>query len=109
VSAEVAGTLACLSARTPLQALVLNASRPRGQRWRLRLDRPLSVGQPLTLYATTRLEAEPPLPGEGDKGRRERWQVPLPAVLGVSRLEGEVILHLAGGDLVQVETVGLRE
>src|SRR5262249_46450507 len=32
-----------------------------------------------------------------------------PAVLGTAHLEGEVTLHLSGGDLVQVETSGLRE
>src|SRR6185369_11185925 len=36
-------------------------------------------------------------------------QVPLPSVLGATRMEGEVTLHLMGADLVQVETTGLRE
>ena len=35
--------------------------------------------------------------------------VPLVSVLGASRLDGEVTLHLSGADLVSVEANGLRE
>ncbi len=95
---EAAGALHGLAARTPLQAAILLAARPVGERWRLTLARPLRTREPL------RLRAMRPL-----RPRDERWHVPLPVVLGAGRMEGEVTLHLAGADLVQIQTVGLRE
>jgi hypothetical protein len=67
-----------------------------GERWRLTLARPLR--EPVTLAGS----------GELRRGG-DRVDVPLPAVLGAGRMEGEVKLYLAGANLVQVEGVGLRE
>jgi len=39
----------------------------------------------------------------------DRWEVPLPVVVGADRMEGEVKLHLTGADLVHAHTSGLRE
>jgi hypothetical protein len=100
--AEVAVGLAALGARDALSVAALLAGRPLGQRWRLTLERPLRSGEVLALHATHQLE-----PAGG--GAAPRWQVPLPAVLGAAPMEGEVTLHLAGADLVQVEAYGLRE
>jgi hypothetical protein len=96
--AEVAGAFAVLGARTPLEAAVGFVARPLGEHWRLTLDRPLRAREPLVLKGGHKLER-----ADG------RWDVPLPLVLGAVRLEGEVTLHLAAADLVQVEAVGLRE
>jgi hypothetical protein len=41
--------------------------------------------------------------------RDRRWEVPLLTVRAAQHMEGEVTLHLAGADLVRVETAGLRE
>ncbi len=87
-----------LGARSPVQAAVLLAARPTGERWRLTLARPLRAREPLRLHATRPLQP-----------RDNLWHVPLPVVLGAGRMEGEVTLHLAGADLVQVQTAGLRE
>jgi len=95
---EMACALHMLGARGPLQAAVLLAAHPSGERWRLTLARPLRAREPLRLHATRALQP-----------RGDRWHVPLPVVLGAGRMEGEVALHLAGADLVQVRTAGLRE
>jgi hypothetical protein len=95
---EVADTLRVLAARDALQAAAVHAARPSGERWRLTLARPLRAGEPLLLRATRQL-----------RSRDDRWRVPLPVILNAGRMEGEVTLHLAGADLVRVETVGLRE
>jgi hypothetical protein len=95
---EAAAALAVLGASDPLQATVGFATCLRGERWRITLDRPLRVRQPLVLHASRKLEPA------GD-----RWDVPLPVVLGSERLEGDVTLHLMGADLVQVDAPGLRE
>jgi hypothetical protein len=99
VAQDVAGSLGVLAARGPLHAAGLLAARPAGQHWRLTLSRPLRVGEPLRLVATARLEAGP----------GGRWEVPLVWVPAAGRGEGEVTLHLAGADMVQVEAAGLRE
>jgi hypothetical protein len=95
---EATGALHVLAARDPLQAAVLSAALPAGERWRLRLARPLRTHEPLHLRATRQLQPH-----------GNRWRVPLPVILNAGRMEGEVTLHLAGADLVRVETVGLRE
>ncbi len=95
---EVADALQVLAARDALQTAALHAARPSGERWRLTLARPLGAKEPLRLRATRQL-----------RSRDDRWRVPLPIVLNAGRMEGEVTLHLAGADLVRVETVGLRE
>jgi hypothetical protein len=96
--AEVAGGLSALAARGPAQAAALLAARPRGERWRLTLARPLRVREPLVLRATRRLA-----PAGG------RWRVPLPSLPAAARMEGEVTLYLAGADLVRAEAVGLHD
>jgi hypothetical protein len=98
VAAEAAGALSALAARDAAGAAALLAARPRGERWRLTLARPLRVREPLVVQATRRL---------GPAGGR--WEVPLPTLPGAARLDGEVTLHLAGADLVQAETEGLRD
>ncbi len=95
---ELAAELSALGASNPLQAAVAVVARPRGERWRLFLDRPLQVHQPLLVHAHQQLEPT-----------ADRWEVPLPVVLNTERLEGEVTLHLTGADRVQVEAPGLRE
>ncbi len=96
---EAAGVLGVLAARDPVQAAVLVAARPAGQHWRLALAAPLRAREPLRLAATALLEP----------GRDGRWEVPLVSVPAAGRTDGEVTLHLAGADLVQVEAAGLRE
>jgi hypothetical protein len=102
---EVAGALAELAAATPLQAAVLHVCRPPGSFWRLTFERPLAVRRGLTLRATRTLERAP-----GSEAASEPiWEVPLALVLGASRQESEVTLHLSGTDLVSVAGTGLRE
>jgi hypothetical protein len=84
-----------------LLAAPLRAASLGGERWRLTLARPLTG--PLTLRGDGELLRQPGLLPEG------RIDVPLLAVLGGARMEGEVRLYLAGTNLVQVDTVGLRE
>ena len=95
--AEIASTLNVLSARNPLQAAVLLAARPSGERWRLTLARPL------------RARAAPTARHAASSGTRQRLARPIAGRPRAGRMEGEVTLHLAGADLVQVQTVGLRE
>lgn len=87
-----------LAARTPLQAIAAAAVRPHGERWRLTLARPLRPRETLRLHARRSLQP-----------RDNRWEIPLPVVRGVERLEGEVRLYLERGDLVSLQTLGLRE
>jgi hypothetical protein len=96
--AETADCLRVLAACNPLQAAGLLAARPSGERWRLTFARPLRARETIRLQATRHLHP-----------RDNRWQVPLPVVLSPGRMEGEVTLHLARGDLVQMQTVGLSE
>jgi hypothetical protein len=95
-SQEAAGVLSVLACRDPVQAAAMLAA---GQRLRLRLARPLRAREPLRLVATALLKP----------GRDGRWEVPLVIVPTAVRMEGEVTLHLAGADVVQVEAAGLRE
>jgi hypothetical protein len=95
---ETSWALHFLAARDPLQAAVATALRPTGEHWRLTLARPLRLREPLRLCAQHRL-----LP------RENRWQVPLPVVLGSERMEGEVVLHLADAGLALVHRIGLHE
>jgi hypothetical protein len=97
-SSEASDLLHLLASTDPLQAAVVWAARPAGERWRLTLTRPLTSREPLRLQARQRLQP-----------RDNRWQVPLPTILGADRMEGEVTLHLAGTDLVHVNSIGLRE
>src|SRR5262249_14924723 len=97
-AAEAVGALAALAARDPVQAAALLAVRPQAQRWRLTLARPLRVREPLELSASAGLPSA-----------AAPWQVPPPVGLRAERMEGEVTLHLAGADLVQVEEAGLHE
>jgi hypothetical protein len=96
--AEAGSVLGVLASANAVEAAVLLAARPGGEHWRLTLARPLHIREPLLLHATRKLES-----------RSGRWNVPLPAVLGAERMEGEVTLHLVGSDLIQAETFGLRE
>jgi hypothetical protein len=73
-------------------------ARQRGEYWRLVFTRPLVGRNALVLHASRRLGAH-----EG------HWEAPLPLVLNASRMEGEVTLHLAGGNRLPLETAGLRE
>jgi hypothetical protein len=97
-SNETSSLFHMLAAHDPLQAAVLHAARPTSERWRMTLSRPLPVREPLRLRARRRIQL-----------RDNRWEIPLPVVLGADRMEGEVMLHLTGADLVQVHSVGLRE
>src|SRR5262249_46660372 len=42
-----------------------------------------------------------------EKARQRRWEVPLVTVPSAERFDGQATLHLAGVDLLQVETLGL--
>ncbi len=95
---ETVDALQGLAARTPLEAAALFAARPGGEHWRLTLAQPLRARQPLRLHAVRSLQQRP-----------DGWHVPLPVVLGAARMEGEVTLHLAGADVVQVHSAGLSE
>ncbi len=97
---EAAAHLHALAARDPVGAAALLAARPRGEWRRLVLARPLGPRESVTLRATYEVPRTP----EGD-----RWEVPLVTVPAAARVEGEVVLHLAGANRVQVETYGLRE
>jgi hypothetical protein len=97
-SNETSCGLHLLAASHPLQAAVVMAARPTSERWRLTLARPLRPREPLRLHARRRL-----LPHEN------RWDVPLPVVVGAERMAGEVVLHLADAGLALVHSVGLRE
>lgn len=97
-SSEISCLLHILGATDPLSAAVAQVTRPTGERWKLTLTRPLHAREQLHLRARRRLLS-----------RDEQWDVPLPVVLGTVRMEGEVMLHLAGTNLVQVHPIGLRE
>jgi hypothetical protein len=97
-SNEISCALHFLAVSHPLQAAIVEAARPAGERWRLTLARPLRLREPLRLHARRRLQRH-----------GNRWDVPLPVVLGAERMEGEVVLHLAGAGLVPVQSVGLQE
>lgn len=97
-SNELSSVLHLLAAAHPLQAAVVQAVQPTGERWRLTLTRSLRVREPLRLYARRRLQS-----------RDHRWDVPLPIVFGAERMEGEVVLHPAGAGRLHVQSVGLRE
>jgi hypothetical protein len=102
---ETAAVLAGLAATTPLQAVALEAARPRGSFWRLTLQRPLKVRQPLILHCMHELM---PVPGT-DPAHRPTWEIPLAKVEGASRQDGEVALHLEGSESIIVNSSGLRE
>lgn len=95
---ETSYALHLLAAAHPLQAALVQALQPAGERWRLTLTRPLRFHEQLRLHARRLL----PL-------RRNRWEVPLPIVLGTERMEGEVTLHAADASLLPVQSIGLRE
>jgi hypothetical protein len=97
-SNEISCGMHLLAASHPLQAALVMAARPASERWRLTLARPLRLREPLRLYAQRRL-----LP------RDNRWDVPLPVVVGAERMEGEVVLHLADAGLALVHSAGLQE
>jgi hypothetical protein len=108
--------LACLAAVSPLGALALQAARPPGSFWRLTLERPLALRQPLTLRTTL---AAVPVSGQLHDGRA--WVVPLIVVPGSGgaivggqspypwRGESEVTIHLASARLISLVGSGLRE
>jgi hypothetical protein len=95
---EEASAAAVLAARNPLDVACFLAARPRGQRWRLSLMRPLRPREPLRLVAALPL-------GLGAAGR----EVPLVVVPSAERMEGEVTLPAASGKRAEVLVIGLRE
>ncbi|MBV9125194.1 MAG: hypothetical protein JO112_17700, partial [Planctomycetes bacterium] len=56
------------------------------------------------LLATVARRQVPPQPSA-----TRHWDIPLPVVLTADPMEGQVTLHLAGAELVQVQSVGLQE
>jgi hypothetical protein len=100
----VAAALAGLAARSPLQVAAAATARPGGSFWRLTFDRPLGLRQPLTLRAAL---AAVPAPGPAQDG--PAWVVPLVAVPGAGRSDGEVTIYLAPGRQVSPVATGLRE
>ncbi|HLN30033.1 MAG TPA: hypothetical protein VK395_19985 [Gemmataceae bacterium] len=132
--AEVAPQLSGLAATDPLSAAaLLSMPSSRGSLWRLTFAEPLA--EPVTLETTLDIaRVEPaaiaaalpgPLAGATPLGAAvwsalaqqiatrampaEKWAIPLLTVLAADRMEGEVKVHLAGADLVEVEALGLRE
>jgi hypothetical protein len=97
--------LALLAASNPLQSAVLLAGCLRGEQWRLKLERPLRMGETVTLRTTR--EIRPIAPGEPTG--QPSWNIPLPTFDGVGGSKGEVTLHVARADLVQIQASGLRE
>jgi hypothetical protein len=93
--------LAVLGARTALDAAIVWQSGlrlpPEPQLWRLTLARPLR--EPLSLDAACEIT----------RGPDGRWDVPLLATPPPNESENEVTLFLAGADLIQVQSTGLRE
>jgi hypothetical protein len=65
----------------------------------------LAAGRPLELAALAAPGARPVL----DTTHDQRWEVPLVSVLTADPMVGEVRLHLAGTDRVQVDAEGMRE
>ena len=125
-AAEAIGDLLGLGTGNPLQAINVLVVRPQGSLWRMKLAQPLK--EPVTLEADFDLMQTAT---EGNQGRRPatadqqspssptrgellkppgpRWEVPLIAVLSAERTGGEVTLHLARSDAIQLETRGLEE
>jgi hypothetical protein len=101
-AAEAAPLLATLAVTGPLQAACLAAvpALP-GERWRLTLARPLR--DPLLLEGGCEFPPGAAQPGE------VRLEVPLLAVVGSERMEGEARLYTARAKQVQVTAAGLRE
>jgi hypothetical protein len=97
---DAASRMHLLAARDPLGAAALLAAPSGGEWWRLTLRRPLEPPETLTLQTTYDLTR--------DLGSL-RMDVPLLAVPGAEPGDGEVALHLAGGEPVEVEAAGLRE
>ncbi len=95
---ETSWALHLLASSDPFQVAASVAARPTGEHWRLTLARPLRLREPLRLRARHRL-----LP------HNNRWDVPLPVVLGSERMEGEIVLHLADAGLALLRSVGLHE
>ena len=95
---EAAAALGALAARDAFAAAALLAARPRGECWRVTFARPLRVHEPVLLH--TRL-----LP----KTDSDDLEVPLTAVLGAGRLQGEVTLGPVGPNPPRVESFGLHE
>ena len=79
-------------------AATLLAARPPGEVWRLTFVRPLRVHEPVHLRARL-----------SPKSDDDPLEIPLTAVLGASRTEGEVTLDLAGPGPLRIEASGLRE
>ena len=96
LEARDASALVALS--NPWAMAALGGAWPHGERWRITLAKPLRHRAPLLLRATRKLDAD-----------ANHWEVPLLAVLQASRMEGEATLHLAGGDRLQIDPLGLRE
>ncbi|MCI0456536.1 MAG: hypothetical protein L0Z62_06100, partial [Gemmataceae bacterium] len=132
--AEAVSSLLALGASTAVEATSLLAPQGKpGTLWRLRLAQPLrepllleatleltgqqfpedplalllplAAGTPLEAFTRAAVTQHVPLQAVGTC----RWEVPLLTVLATERMDGEVSLHLAGADMVQVETTGLRE
>jgi hypothetical protein len=96
---DAAMRLSVFAARDPLGAAALLAAPSRGEWRRLTLSRPLGPRERLTLRVAFALVQT----ADG------RWDVPLLSVPDAVRGDGEVVLHLAGADLVRVDGIGLRE
>jgi hypothetical protein len=96
---DAAMKLSVLAAGDPLGAAALFAAPSRGEWHRLTLSRPLGPRERLTLRVAFALV----------QAVDGRWEVPLLSVPDAIRGDGEVVLHLAGADLVRVDGIGLRE
>ena len=95
---ESAAALGALGAGDGFGAAALLAARPAGEVWRLTFARPLRVHEPVHLRARL-----------SPKSDDDPLEIPLTAVLGAGRTEGEVTLDLAGPGPLRVESSGLRE
>jgi hypothetical protein len=107
-TAEALAPLLALGSCHPVQAAGLAAFRLPGGLWRLTLAQPLR--EPLVLEAASELlPSAGRLPKEARLLEAPHWDVPLLLVPAAERTDGEVLVRLAGADLVEVEGQGLRE
>lgn len=124
-AAEAVGALLIFGAQSGFERALTLAHLPRGQRWRLLFDRPLT--QKTTFILRGAIASAPshgvvpavPLPGAlwpgvvpgpdlvGDIAGR-RWDIPLTTVLHAERSEHEVVLQPSGLDVARAAWLGIK-
>jgi hypothetical protein len=108
--AELATPLAALGAPTILHELnCLAAQSSSNQTWLLTFDRPLNekVSLETTLHIAAIEQASQRRQNPAIPNAEQFWDVPVPAVLGVNSMEGEVAVCRAGLERFDVEAKGM--